>query len=93
VATGNCYSVTVDAPAPRPAPHWDATMHEALSNGSSKDWTLHIGASFADVPDALSFYPFVETIFHRGVTGGCGGTNYCPGNPALRKQMAVFLLK
>ncbi len=83
----------MDNPVARPAPHWDATLDEALSNGASKTWTLHIGSSFGDVPDANIFYPFIETIFHNGVTGGCGGTSYCPGNPALRKQMAVFLLK
>ena len=93
VDTGDCYSVSVDDPAVRPAPHWDATMLETLSAGSPKTWTLHIGDSFSDVPDSHIFYAFVETIFHKGVTGGCGGTGYCPGNAALRKQMAVFLLK
>ncbi len=93
VTCSDCYSVSVDNPVVRPASHWDASMDEALSNGSGKTWILHIGASFADVPDANGFYPFIETIFHNGVTGGCGGSNYCPGNGALRKQMAVFLLK
>ena len=93
VACVDCYQVAVDNPAARPAPHWDATMLETLSPGSPKTWTLHVGASFGDVPDAHIFYAFIETIFHKGVTGGCGGTNYCPGNPALRKQMAAFLLK
>jgi hypothetical protein len=93
LALGNCYAVSVDAPVVRPAPHWDATIDEALSNGAAKTWTLHIGASFADVPDTLNFYPFIETIFHKGVTTGCGAPNYCPSGAALRKQMAVFLLK
>ena len=68
-------------------------MLETLSAGPPKTWILHIGASFADVPDSHQFYSFIETIFHHDVTGGCGGPTYCPGNPALRKQMAVFLLK
>jgi hypothetical protein len=93
VNTGDCYQVSVDDPAVRPAPHWDATMLETLSAGSPKTWTLHIGDSFSDVPDSHIFYSFIETIFHKQITGGCGGTSYCPGNPALRKQMAVFLLK
>ena len=29
----------------------------------------------------------------EGITGGCGGGNYCPDNPVTRAQMAVFLLK
>jgi Carboxypeptidase regulatory-like domain len=93
LGTGDCYSVSVDDPVVRPAAHWDAAMDETLSTGSPKHWILHIGDSFGDVPDAHMFYAFIETIFHKGVTGGCGGTSYCPGNPALRKQMAVFLLK
>ena len=28
-----------------------------------------------------------------GITGGCGGGNYCPDTPVTRAQMAVFLLK
>jgi hypothetical protein len=89
----DCYVVSVDDPAVRPAQHWDATVDETLSNGAAKTWTLHIGESFADVPDTHMFYSFIETIFHYGITGGCGAPGYCPGNPALRKQMAVFLLK
>jgi hypothetical protein len=27
----------------------------------------------------------------NSVTAGCGGGNYCPGNPVTRGQMAVFL--
>src|SRR5207237_1372824 len=59
----------------------------------AKTWTLHVGESFADVPTSNIFYSYVENIFHNGVTGGCGGTNYCPTNQTLRKQMAVFVLK
>ena len=39
------------------------------------------------------FYPFIENLLHNGVTGGCGGGNYCPGDTVTRAQMAVFLLK
>ncbi len=28
-----------------------------------------------------------------GITGGCGGGNYCPSDPNTRGQMAVFLVK
>ena len=93
VATNDCYSISVDDPAARPAAHWDATVHEFLSNGRAFDWTLHIGESFADVPTSNLFYPFVENVFHNDVTLGCGSGNYCPTTPTLRKQMAVFVLK
>ena len=87
-----CYAVSVSAPATRPAPHWDATLTEVLSNTSFLDWPVHIGESFADVPTDHIFYGFIETLFHNGITGGCAG-GYCPGNPVTRAQMAVFLLK
>jgi hypothetical protein len=32
-------------------------------------------------------------LFNEGITGGCGGGNYCPGSPNTRGQMAVFLVK
>ncbi len=91
--TGDCYSVSVSDPAVRPAAHWDAMVHETLSNGRALDWQLHIGKSFADVSTSNLFYAFVEDVFHNGVTGGCGGANFCPTAATLRKQMAVFVLK
>ncbi len=90
---GDCYAVTVSAPAVRPAQHWDTQLQEALSTGVPKTWTLHVGESFADVPTNNIFYRFIETLFHHGVTGGCAGGGYCPTNPVTRAQMAVFLLK
>jgi hypothetical protein len=88
-----CYSMQLDNPAVRPAAHWDATFDEELSSVGTKSWTLHIGESFPDVPDSQQFYRFIETLFHNGVTGGCGGGNYCPDASVTRAQMAVFLLK
>jgi len=90
-ATADCYLVTVSGT--RPAPHWDVKFDETLSTNSVKTWTLHVGESFPDVPVTNNFYAFIETLFHYGITGGCGGGNYCPGNPVTRAQMAVFLLK
>ena len=48
---------------------------------------------FLDVPCSSGFAPWIEALSAEGITGGCGGGNYCPGNPVLRQQMAVFLLK
>ena len=36
---------------------------------------------------------WIERLYAEGVTGGCGGGNYCPSNPVPRGQMAVFLVK
>jgi len=49
--------------------------------------------TFADVPCSNIFAPWIEDLAARGITTGCGGSNYCPLNPVRRDQMAVFLLK
>jgi S-layer family protein len=94
-ATGNCYELAISAPSPRPAAHWDATLREDISpaaQGQAKLWGLHVGGTFTDVPAANPFYRFVETIVHAGITGGCGGSGYCPAAGTTREQMAVFVL-
>jgi hypothetical protein len=51
---------------------------------------------FHDVPASDPFAPWIEELFHRGVVAGCNapsGPNYCPNDPVLRQQMAVFLLR
>jgi len=48
---------------------------------------------FADVPCSSAFAPWIEALAAQGITGGCGGSNYCPSSPVRRDQMAVFLLK
>ena len=48
---------------------------------------------FTDVPCSSNFAPWIEAMAAEGITGGCGGGNFCPTNPVRRDQMAVFLLK
>jgi hypothetical protein len=48
---------------------------------------------FADVPCSSNFAPWIEAMAAEGITGGCGGGNFCPLAPVRRDQMAVFLLK
>ncbi len=48
---------------------------------------------FADVPCPSTFANWIEQLAAEGVTGGCGGGDYCPGNPNTRGQMAVFMTK
>src|SRR5450432_618034 len=71
-----CYEISVLPTASRPVQHWDATFTEMLSTGDTKAWSVHIGDSFADVPSTTGIYRFIETIFHKGITSGCGGTNF-----------------
>ena len=49
--------------------------------------------SFPDVPCSNPFAPWIYDLFARGITGGCASGNYCPTDPVLRQQMAVFLVK
>jgi uncharacterized repeat protein (TIGR03803 family) len=49
--------------------------------------------TFPDVPCSSPFAPWIEQLAADGITGGCGGGNFCPDSPVLRQQMSVFLLK
>ena len=51
------------------------------------------GGTFSDVACPSTFANWIEAMAAEGITGGCGGGNYCPTNPVRRDQMAVFLLK
>ncbi|HKD16866.1 MAG TPA: right-handed parallel beta-helix repeat-containing protein [Thermoanaerobaculia bacterium] len=49
---------------------------------------------FLDVPCPGGFaVDWIEQLANDGITGGCGGGNFCPNNAVRRDQMAVFLLK
>ena len=48
---------------------------------------------FGDVPPSSPFCPWIQELARRGVTGGCGGGNYCPTAAVSREQMAVFVLR
>ena len=48
---------------------------------------------FADVACPSAFADWIERLAAEGVTGGCGGGDYCPSSPVTRGQMAVFLVK
>jgi hypothetical protein len=49
--------------------------------------------TFNDVPAGDPAFQYIEALAASGITGGCGGNNYCPDNPVTRRQMAVFLAK
>jgi hypothetical protein len=48
-------------------------------------------ATFTDIPTTNPLFRFVEALAAAGITGGCGGGNFCPDAPLTRGQMAVFL--
>ncbi|MFZ5879309.1 MAG: choice-of-anchor Q domain-containing protein [Chloroflexota bacterium] len=47
---------------------------------------------FNDVPASNGFAKWIEQLYNEGISGGCGGGNYCPNTPVTREQMSVFLL-
>ena len=49
--------------------------------------------TFSDVPCPGLFADWIEQLLAEAITGGCSVGNYCPTNPVLRQQMAVFLTK
>ena len=49
--------------------------------------------AFGDVACPSLFADWIEQLAAEQITGGCGGGNYCPGNPNTRAQMAAFLVK
>ncbi|MCL4274909.1 MAG: S-layer homology domain-containing protein [Anaerolineales bacterium] len=48
---------------------------------------------FNDVPVSHSAAAWIKQLAAEGITGGCGGGNYCPNNPVTRAQMAIFLVR
>ncbi len=51
------------------------------------------GPIFNDVPnDAFAAY-WINQIWSRGITSGCGNNDYCPDSSVTRAQMAVFILR
>ncbi len=49
------------------------------------------GAPFADITCTTPYDGWIEQFARDGITGGCGGGNYCPSTPVTRDQMAVFI--
>jgi uncharacterized repeat protein (TIGR03803 family) len=54
--------------------------------------TQNLQVDFADEPPSDPFCSYVCILGRNRVTSGCGGGNYCPDNPVIRGQMAVFLV-
>ena len=67
----------------------------AVTNPGNATGTLGEGwmADFLDVPPSNPFHGDVVVLVRSGITAGCSGGNYCPGNSVTRAQMAVFLLR
>jgi PKD repeat protein len=51
--------------------------------------------TFGDVPPAYWAWQYVETLYARGITGGCSLSplQYCPATNVSRAEMAAFLVR
>lgn len=49
--------------------------------------------TFADVPATDPFAPWIEELFRRGWSSGCGPGAYCPTLTVSRAQLAAFLTR
>jgi len=70
-----------------------AVFLERGINGSSYTPPPATGTVFGDVPDTYWAAAWVEQLASDGITGGCGGGNYCPDNNVTRAEMSIFLLR
>ncbi len=50
-------------------------------------------ATFADVPTNFTFFRAIEAIASSGISGGCGGGNFCPNGNVTRGEMAAFFAR
>ena len=60
-----------------------------MNTSETRNWTVHVGRSFSDVPSTDSFYTDVETIFHHGITLGYGNGLYGSADSTERAQMTA----
>jgi len=54
-------------------------------------WTYR--GTFSDVPRTAPFAAEIERFAADGITSGCEAGRFCPGDPVLRWQAAVFLTR
>jgi hypothetical protein len=54
---------------------------------------VYASHQFNDVATGASYHDEVESLVGAGITAGCGGSNYCPGQAVTRGQMAQFMVR
>jgi uncharacterized repeat protein (TIGR01451 family) len=66
---------------------------ETTPASCSGNTSTNMQVDFLDVSASNPFHSFVCTLARDGISGGCGGGNFCPNNDVLRSQMAVFIIR
>lgn len=94
IAANDGASIQLDAYVPHGSPTDGSVLF-----GSVEVWWHTVVSpapatpTFGDVPTTDFGFQYIEALAAAGITGGCGGGNYCPDNPVNRRQMAIFLAK
>ena len=70
-----------------------AVFIERGMKGGGYQPPLATGTLFLDVLASSFGAGYIEQFFRDGITGGCGGGNYCPDGFVTRAQMAIFILR
>jgi len=91
--TGGCGNGTTYCPTDPVKRQQMAVLLLRTLEGSAYAPPACVSATFGDVPCDSPFAPWIYDLVARAITGGCGGGNYCPVDPATRGQMAVFVVK
>ena len=77
---------------------FDASANPQYIGSVEVWWRTEVSAApdtptFNDVPITDFGYQYIEALAASGITGGCGGGNFCPDATVTRRQMAIFLAK
>ena len=92
LGAGGSQTVTVRF-SPTSGTTFTGNVNFTTDAGNASRSVIGQGQTFSDVPPNHPFWTWIEALFAAGITGGCGGGNYCPDDPVTRGQMAVFLLR
>jgi hypothetical protein len=61
--------------------------------GSSTLFTYPSTPYFTDVPATYWAFPWIQRFAQDGITSGCGVGLFCPAQPVIRGDMAVFVMR
>lgn len=91
---GNQYAINVGLPDAASSGDDGKATFKAVELGWYRQISPAPGAAtFLDVPTSHTFFQAIEALSAAGVTTGCGGGNFCPGQTVNRGQMAAFLAR
>jgi parallel beta-helix repeat protein len=91
VVVNNSTTIHANAPALAAGSLSDVTVTN--TDGSAGTLVKGYVADFLDVPPQQQFHSYVTTLVSNSITVGIGSGLYGVGDPTLRQQMAVFILK